>query len=129
MDTVADFLTAIRNAGKAKHDKVDMPSSKIRVGIAEILLKNGFIRSYKVAKDSKQGIMRIYLKYSEQGVHSITELKRASRPGRRYYLKSHAIPEVRSGMGLSILSTNNGIMSGADAKLKNVGGELLCTLW
>ena len=129
MDTVAEFLTRVRNAGKAKHEKVDIPASKLRVGIAEILASTGFIRSFKVAKDSKQGIMRVYLKYNEDGGHAIKLIKRVSRPGRRVYVRSTEIPEVRSGMGITILSTSKGLMSGNEAQKNNLGGELLCNVW
>ena len=129
MDRVAEFLTAIRNSGVARHEKVDLPASSLRVGIAQILQEAGFIRSFKVAKDSKQGLMRIYLKYDEGGNHAISDLKRISRSGRRVYVKSHEIPSVRSNLGTSILSTSHGVMDGKTAKTKNLGGELLCTVW
>ena len=129
MDTVSEFLTRIRNAGDARHEKVDIPASKLREGVANILAKTGFIRSFKIAKDSKQGLMRIYLKYSESGEHAISSISRVSRPGRRIYVKSLEIPEVRSGLGVTILSTNQGIMSGSDAKKKNLGGEVICKVW
>lgn len=129
MDRVAEFLTAIRNSGVARHEKVDLPASNLRVGIAQILQESGFIRSFKVAKDSKQGLMRIYLKYDESGNHAISDLKRVSRSGRRLYVKSHEIPAVRSNLGTSILSTSQGVMDGKTAKAKNLGGELLCTVW
>ncbi|WII73265.1 30S ribosomal protein S8 [Bdellovibrio sp. 22V] len=129
MDTISQFLTMIRNAGAAKHEKVDLPASKVRAGIAQILANEGFIRSFKVAKDSKQGIMRVYLKYDEAGNHAINSIDRVSRPGRRVYVKSDKVPVVRSGMGMSILSTSKGIMSAKQAAEQNLGGELLCTLW
>lgn len=129
MDTVAQFLTMIRNAGTARHEKVDVPCSNVRLGIAKILQETDFIRSYKVAKDSKQGVMRVYLKYDSEGNHAITKLDKVSTPGRRVYVKSDSIPEVRSGLGTSIISTSQGIISGAKAKEKNLGGELLCVLW
>ena len=129
MDTVSEFLTRVRNAGTAKHEKVDLPASKLRAGLSEILAQNGFIRSFKVAKDSKQGVMRVYLKYSEDGGHAITAIQRVSRPGRRVYVKSNEIPPVRSGLGLTILSTSQGMMSGNDAQKKNLGGELICKVW
>ncbi|AHZ83363.1 30S ribosomal protein S8 [Bdellovibrio bacteriovorus] len=129
MDTISQFLTMIRNAGAAKHEKVDMPASKVRAGIAQILVNEGFIRSFKVAKDSKQGIMRVYLKYDEAGGHAINNIDRVSRPGRRVYVKSDKIPTVRSGMGMSIISTSKGIMSGKQATEQKLGGELLATLW
>lgn len=129
MDTISQFLTVIRNAGAAKHEKVDMPASKVRAGIAQILVNEGYIRSFKVAKDSKQGIMRVYLKYDQDGNHAITKLDKVSTPGRRLYVKSGQIPKVRSGYGMSIVSTSSGIMSDKQATEKNIGGELLCTVW
>lgn len=129
MDTVGEFLTRIRNAGAARHEKFDIPASKVREGIAKILVEEGMLRSYKVAKDSKQGIMRLYLKYDDNGEHAISALERASRPGRRLYVKGDAIPAVRSGMGFCILSTSKGLMSSASAQKHNVGGELVCRVW
>jgi small subunit ribosomal protein S8 len=129
MDTVSEFLTRIRNAGDARHEKVDIPSSKFREGVANILVSSGFIRSFKTAKDSKQGFMRIYLKYNENGEHAISAISRVSRPGRRIYVKSLEIPEVRSGLGITILSTNQGIMNGNEAKRMNLGGEIICKVW
>lgn len=129
MDKVADFLTRIRNAGMAKHEKVDIPSSNIRLGIAKVLQEAGYIRSYKHAKDDKQGVMRVYLRYNKNGDHVIKNVQRLSRPGKRSYVNVEQIPQVRSGYGLAILSTNKGIMSGDQAKNVNVGGELLCRVW
>jgi small subunit ribosomal protein S8 len=129
MDTISQFLTLIRNAGAAKHEKVDLPASKVRAGIAQILVNEGLIRSFKVAKDSKQGIMRLYLKYDEAGNHVISSIDRVSRPGRRVYIKSDKIPVVRSGYGMSIISTSKGIMSGKQANDQKIGGELLATIW
>lgn len=129
MDTISEFLTRVRNAGAAKHEKVDVPASKVRVGLAEILVNQGLIRSFKVAKDSKQGVMRVYLKYDELGNHAITAIHRVSRPGRRVYVKSAEIPVIRSGVGMSIISTSQGLMSNKEAQQKNLGGELICKLW
>lgn len=129
MDTVSEFLTRIRNAGLARHEKVDVPASKLRVSIAEILANVGVIRSFKVAKDSKQGIMRVYLKYNDKGDHAISNIQRVSKPGRRVYVKTHEIPVIRSGLGFSIVSTPQGLMTGGDAKKKNLGGELVCKIW
>ena len=129
MDTIALFLTRIRNAGAARHEKVDVPASKLRAGLAEILVNNGLIRSFKVAKDSKQGVMRVYLKYNESGDHAINKIDRVSRPGRRVYVKSTEIPVIRSGLGMTILSTSQGLMSGKEAQKKNLGGELVCKIW
>lgn len=129
MDTVSEFLTRIRNAGLAKHEKVDVPSSNFRVGLASVLRDTGYINNFKVVKDGKQGIMRIYLKYNEEGRPVITDVSRASRPGRRLYVRSHQIPSVRSGYGISILSTSKGMMSSKEATEKKLGGELICTIW
>lgn len=129
MDTVGEFLTRIRNAGASRHEKFDIPSSKMREAIAKILVEEGMVRSYKVAKDSKQGIMRLYLKYDDVGEHMISNVARASRPGRRWYVKGDAIPSVRSGMGFCILSTNKGLMSSRTAQKSNIGGELICKVW
>ncbi|MEY4617170.1 MAG: hypothetical protein RJB66_2130 [Pseudomonadota bacterium] len=129
MDTVGEFLTRIRNAGASGHEKLDVPSSKMREGLAKILAEEGMIRSFKVAKDSKQGIMRVYLKYNDNGEHAISDVVRASRPGRRFYVKGDKIPAVRSGLGFCILSTSKGLMSSRTAQKENIGGELVCKVW
>lgn len=129
MDTISDFVTRIRNAGLAKHEKVDVPASNSRVGIAKVLEEAGYIRSFKVARDGKQGVMRVYLKYDDGGKHMMSQVTRVSRPGRRVYVKALKIPQVRSGYGLCILSTNKGIMSGEKAAQMNLGGELLVEIW
>lgn len=129
MDTIADFLTRIRNAGMAKHEKVDFPSSNIKQGIAKVLQNQGYIRDFKVARDGKQGIMRVYLKYNDKGDPVIKHLSRVSRPSKRIYVKATEIPKVRSGFGLAILSTNKGILSSDEAAVQNVGGELICKVW
>lgn len=129
MDTIGDFITRVRNAGAAHHEKLDIPASNVRVGIAKILLENGYIRSFKVVRDDKQGVMRVYLKYNEKGKPIITSIDRISRPGRRVYVQSKDIPEVRNGFGISILSTNRGVVDGDTAKKENLGGELLCNVW
>lgn len=129
MDTIGDFLTKIRNASAAQHEKVDIPSSNMRVGIANVLKEEGYIRNFKVVRDGKQGMMRIYLRYSTEGEPVISTIRRSSRPGRRYYVGSDKVPKVRSGFGLSILSTSKGILSGKNAESQSVGGEVLCTIW
>lgn len=129
MDKVSEFLTRIRNAGTSRHEKVDVPASNLRAGLAEILAKTGYIRSFKVADDSKQGIMRVYLKYDESGAPAFSAIQRVSRPGRRVYVKSTEIPVIRSGLGMAIVSTSQGLMTGVEAKQKNLGGEILCKLW
>lgn len=129
MDKIGEFLTMVRNAGKSRHEKVDLPASKVRAGIAQILVDEGYVRSFKVAKDSKQGIMRVYLKYDEAGVHAITNVARVSTPGRRRYVRANQIPTVRNGLGFAIISTSKGIMSSRKCKEVNLGGEILCTVW
>jgi len=129
MDSIAQMLTVIRNASAARLEKVDMPASKLRENVAKILISEGFARSYKVARDSKQGIMRVYLKYDEVGTPSFTNLEKVSTPGRRVYVHADKIPTVRSGTGQSIISTNKGIMTGKEAKTQHLGGELLCLVW
>ncbi|MBC7465704.1 MAG: 30S ribosomal protein S8 [Bdellovibrio sp.] len=129
MDTIAQMLTNVRNGSMAKLEKVDMPASKVRENIAKILIKEGFVRSFKMARDSKQGIMRIYLKYDEVGNPAFSNLSKVSTPGKRVYVKSSEIPVVRSGTGQCIISTNKGIMTGNDAIKGNLGGEILCLVW
>ena len=123
MDKIAEMLTIVRNGSAAKLEKVDMPSSKVRESIAKILTTEGFVRSFKIAKDSKQGVMRIYLKYDEHGNSTISNLAKVSTPGRRSYVHADGIPVVRSGTGACILSTNKGIMTGFEAKKQNIGGS------
>ena len=129
MDSVAQMLTIIRNGSAAKLEKVDMPASKLRENVAKILVNQGFARSYKIARDSKQGIMRVYLKYDEAGEPGFINLQKVSTPGRRVYVQSTEIPVVRSGTGHSIVSTSKGIMTGKEAQKNNLGGELLCLVW
>ncbi len=129
MDTIGDFCTCIRNAVSAKKEKLDVPSSNMRKRIAGKLQEYGYIRGYRVVNDGKQGLMRIYLKYSEGQESVINMIQRVSKPSCRRYVKSNEIKEVRSGYGLTILSTNQGILSGREARKKRVGGEILCQIW
>ncbi len=129
MDTIGDFLTRIRNAKMATHEKVDVPASKMRVNICQILQDNGYIKSFKAVKDDKQGMMRVYLKYDDGGQSSIISVERVSRPGRRVYVKAKDVPQVRQGYGIAVLSTSKGLMSNLDAAKMNVGGEWLFTVW
>jgi small subunit ribosomal protein S8 len=129
MDTVGDFLTRIRNAAMARHEKVDVPSSNLRKGIAKILMDNGYIKNFREANDGKQGVMRVYLNYDSRGNTVISKLQRVSTPGKRVYVKSSEIPKVRSGYGLAIISTSKGILSGKDATQSKVGGEYLLKVW
>jgi small subunit ribosomal protein S8 len=129
MDAISEFITRIRNASAARHEKFDVPSSSMRVEIAKVLRDEGFIRNFKVVKDGKQGMMRVYLKYDERGQGHVSAIHRMSRPGRRYYIRADEIPKVRSGFGLAVLSTNRGVMSGEEARKANVGGEYLLKVW
>lgn len=128
-DPVADMLTRIRNATKAKFNSVDISGSKLNSELAKVLKNEGFIRNYKFIRDGKQGILRIYLKYGKDHSNAIYELKRISKPSRRVYTKSKDIQPVFNGMGIAILSTSKGIMSDKTARKENVGGEILCNIW
>ena len=128
-DPIADMLTRIRNAVKAKLKSVDIPGSKLKTEVAKILKDEGFIRNYKFLKDGKQGILRVYLKYGEGQTNVIYGLKRISKPSRRVYVKGKDIKPVYNGMGLSILSTSRGIMTDKKAQRENLGGEILCNIW
>ena len=128
-DPIADMLTRIRNAGKAKFNSVDIPGSKMKSELAKVLKSEGYIRNYKFIKDGKQGILRVYLKYDMRQAHSIIELKRISKPSKRTYLKARDVQPVYNGMGIAILSTSKGIMADKTARMENVGGEILCTVW
>jgi len=128
-DPIADMLTRVRNAGKAKFKKVDIPGSKLKVEIARVLKEQGYIGNYKFIKDNKQGVLRIYLKYTNDDTHAIFGIERASKPSIRMYSKSKDIEPVLNGMGISILSTSKGILTDKQAKKENVGGEILCRVW
>jgi len=128
-DPIADMLTRIRNAGKAKFNSVDIPGSKLKMELARVLKDEGFIKNYKFIKDKKQGVLRIYLKYDKNETHAIYGLERVSKPSRRIYAKSTDIETVLNGMGISILSTSKGIMTDKKARSENVGGEILCNVW
>ena len=128
-DPIADMLTRIRNAVKAKFNSVDIPGSKLKVEMAKILKDEGYIRNYKFLKDGKQGILRIYLKYGQQQANIVYGLQRVSKPSRRIYVRSKDIKPVLNGMGISILSTSKGIMTDKKARKANVGGEILCNIW
>jgi len=128
-DPIADMMTRIRNAGKAKFNSVDIPGSKMKVEIAKVLKNEGYIRNYKFIKDDKQGMLRVYLKYGSDQESAIYRLKRESKPSRRVYVKSNNIKPVYNGTGIAVLSTSKGIMSDRQARKEKVGGELLCTIW
>jgi len=128
-DPIADMLTRIRNAGKAKFNRVDIPGSRLKTEMAKVLMEEGFIRNYKFIKDKKQGILRVYLKYDDRQTSAIFGLERVSKPSRRVYVKGKDIKPVLSGMGISILSTSIGIMTDKKARAEKVGGEILCNIW
>ncbi len=128
-DPIADLLTRIRNAAGAKHQKVDIASSNLKVNVATVLRTEGFIKNYKVIADNKQGILRIYLKYIDEKDSVINEIKRISKPGSRVYVGSDDIPRVKNGLGIAILSTSKGILTDKSAHEAGIGGELLCTVW
>jgi small subunit ribosomal protein S8 len=129
-DPIADMLTRIRNGIQARHDRVELPASKLKVEIARILKSEGFIRNYRLTGDEKpQSTLRIDLKYSEDGEPVIHGIERISRPGRRVYRNKQEIPRVLGGLGLAIVSTSRGILSGHDAVKNGIGGEILCQVW
>ncbi len=128
-DPIADMLTRIRNGIQARHERVELPASKLKTEIARILQSEGFITNYKVVEDKFQGTLRVYLKYSEDGESVIHGIERISRPGRRVYRNKTEIPQVLGGLGLAIVSTSRGVLSGTDAVRNGVGGEVLCQVW
>ncbi|MBN2089644.1 30S ribosomal protein S8 [candidate division KSB1 bacterium] len=128
-DPIADFLTRIRNASQAKHRKVDIPASKLKMEIAKILLDFKFIQNFVLIDDSKQGILRIYLKYDANDQSVISGLQRISKPGLRQYVGVDKIPRVFNNMGLAILSTPKGVISDRKARELHIGGEVLCYVW
>ncbi len=128
-DPIADMLTRIRNAVKAKFNSTDVPASKLKTELARVLKDEGYIKNYKFIQDGKQGILRIYLKYGQGHKATIYGIERVSKPSRRVYTKSKDIKPVYNGMGISILSTSRGIMTDKRARQENVGGEVLCNIW
>jgi small subunit ribosomal protein S8 len=128
-DPIADMLTRIRNAMKARFEKVAIPASSVKVNIARILKEQGYIQSYVVVQDGKQGVLEISLKYGEKGEPVITELIRLSKPSRRIYVNKNNVPKIRNGMGIAVISTSKGIVTDAVARQQGVGGELLCSVW
>ncbi|MGA7875014.1 MAG: 30S ribosomal protein S8 [Desulfoferrobacter sp.] len=128
-DPIADFLTRIRNAQKARFDKLDIPASKMKASLARILKEEGYIKNFKLIRDTRQGIIRIHLKYGESRENIISGIKRVSRPGCRVYVGHDEIPRILNGMGINILSTSKGIMTDRQARKEHVGGELLCSVW
>jgi len=127
-DPIADFLTRIRNASKAKKVKVEIPSSQMKAGLAEILKKNGYIYDYKIDEDNKQNVISVLLKYSD-GVPAINGLKRISKPGLRIYKKSDELPRVLNGLGTAVISTSKGLLTEKEARRQQAGGEVVCYIW
>ena len=128
-DPIADMLARIRNAVSAKHSRVDIPASKLKLEIARILKEEGYINNFVVKGEGAKRVVRIFLRYDARGTSSITYLARVSRPGRRVYVGSHQIPRVLGGYGVNIVSTSRGLMSGKTARRENVGGELLAEVY
>lgn len=128
-DPIADMLTRIRNANVVRHETVEIPASKVKREIAEILKKEGFIRDAEYIEDSKQGIIRLFLKYGPNNERVITGLKRISKPGLRVYAKSQDVPRVLGGLGIAILSTSKGVMTDKEARQSKAGGEVICYVW
>jgi small subunit ribosomal protein S8 len=127
-DPIADMITRIRNGAQASKESVDIPASKMKLNIADILMKEGYIKGYKVIEDGKQGLLRVNLKYFNSR-HVITGIQRVSKPGRRIYKGAQDIQPVRKGLGISIVSTSKGVMTDLKAKAENVGGEVLIRVW
>jgi small subunit ribosomal protein S8 len=128
-DPIADLLTRIRNALTARHDRVEVPASRLKVAIVRILKDEGFIKNFKVSRDNKQGQIKIFLKYTERNSPVINGLERVSKPGRRVYQKSQDIKPVLSGLGVLIVSTSRGVMTDREARRNNLGGETICQIW
>ena len=128
-DPIADLLTRIRNASRAEHEKVDIPASKLKVRITDLLKEEGFIKNYRLIEDDKQGTLRVYLKYGAGNEKMISGLVRVSRPGRRVYVTKDKIPSILGGMGVAILSTSRGVMTDREGRKQQVGGEVLAYVW
>jgi small subunit ribosomal protein S8 len=128
-DPIADMLTRIRNAARAKHPRVDLPSSKMKIEIARILKDEGYLTNFKVVDEKGKKTLRVFLRYTADRRSVITDLKRVSRPGSRRYVGKFGIRQVMGGMGVSILSTPRGLMTGQSARREGLGGELLCEIW
>ena len=128
-DPIADFLTRIRNANMVMHEKVEIPASKTKIALAEMLKNEGFIKDYEQVEDGKQGIIRVYLKYGPNREKVISGLKRISKPGLKVYCKKDEIPKVLGGLGIAIISTSKGIVTDKEARKLGLGGEVICYVW
>ena len=128
-DVIADMLTRIRNANDAKHETVDVPASNMKKAIADILVAEGYIKSYQIIEDGRQGIIRITLKYGKGKTKTIQGLRRVSKPGLRIYSNCEDMPKVLGGLGIAIVSTSKGIMTDKEARANNIGGEIIAFVW
>lgn len=128
-DPIADLLSRIRNAQIAKHDRLDVPTSKLKVEVVKLLREEGFVKNFREMEGTPVGTLRIFLRYSAEGVPAISFLQKVSKPGRRVYRKSDEIQPVRNGLGIGIVSTSQGLLTDAQARERRVGGELLCQVW
>ncbi len=129
-DPIADYLTRIRNAIIARKDEVSIPSSNLKIAITKLLKNEGYIKNFKIIEEkSKQGLIKIHLKYDEEGKPLITNLVRVSKPGRRIYVKKDEVPKVLNGLGIAVISTPYGIMTDSKARKLGVGGEIICKIW
>ncbi|OQQ74318.1 30S ribosomal protein S8 [Ligilactobacillus salivarius] len=128
-DPIADFLTRIRNANMAKNESLEVPASKIKRDIAEILKNEGFVRDVEYIDDDKQGIIRVFLKYGKGNERVISGIRRISKPGLRSYVKADAVPKVLNGLGIAILSTSEGVITDKEARAKKIGGEVIAYIW
>lgn len=128
-DPIADFLTRIRNANMVRHESLEVPASKIKKDMAEILKNEGFIKDVEYIEDDKQGIIRVFLKYGKNNERVISGLKRISKPGLRSYVKSDEVPKVLNGLGIAIISTSEGVITDNEARAKKIGGEVLAYIW
>jgi small subunit ribosomal protein S8 len=128
-DPIADFLTRIRNANMVRHESLEVPASKTKLEIANILKAEGFIKNFDYTSDDKQGVIRVFLKYGPNNERVITGLKRISKPGLRVYAKTGDIPTVLNGLGIAIVSTSEGVITDKEARAKNIGGEVLAYIW
>jgi small subunit ribosomal protein S8 len=128
-DPIADMLTRIRNGIMARFAKVDVPASGLKISVAKILRDEGFIKNYKIIKDRKQGVLRIFIKYEDNKTCVISGLKKVSKPGRRMYVKARELPKVLNGLGIAIITTPKGVITDSEARKLNVGGEIICTVW
>ncbi|HTG36639.1 MAG: 30S ribosomal protein S8 [Thermoanaerobaculia bacterium] len=128
-DPIADLLSRIRNAQVAKHDRLDVPASKLKLEVVKLLKDEGFIKNFREIEGTPVGTLRVFLRYSQDGVPAISNIERVSKPGRRVYRKSDEIQPVRNGLGIGIVSTSQGLLTDAQARDRRVGGELLCQVW